>query len=218
MRAFAGSGIRMRIHDITRPLAAGTASWPGDTPFMLQWKETLAGGGIVNLSSISSSPHVGTHVDAPLHVRDGELGVGELPLEAFVGPARVVLVPPDAGSTIGPAVIEGLDLSEPPRILFRTDACLDSGRWNPGFTGISPEAARLLAGRGVLLVGIDTPGIDPPGSTVLPVHHLFLDAGIRWIENLDLSRVSPGVYDLIALPLRIPGGDASPVRAVLIER
>ncbi len=218
MKEEMGGARRVRVHDITRPLAAETAPWPGDVSFTLQWKETIRGGGLVNLSSISTSPHVGTHVDAPIHVRDGEPGAGELDLEPFLGPARVVLVGLGADGLVRPAALRGLDLARPPRILLRTDSCPSSLEWNPRFAALAPETADLLVRAGAILVGIDTPGIDPPDSRDLAVHRRLADGAVRWIEGLDLSRVQPGVYELIALPLLIPGGDASPVRAVLIER
>ncbi|MFH1682091.1 MAG: cyclase family protein [Candidatus Eisenbacteria bacterium] len=208
----------MRIVDITRPLSPDTAPWPGDTPFTLQWKERLDRGGFVNLSALALSPHIGTHVDAPCHVRDGEPGIGELALGPFVGPARVVRARPGEDGALPPETLAGIDPADPPRLLFRTDTNPDPLLWNPRFAAFAPETADILANRGVRLVGIDTPGIDLPSSSDLPVHHRFVEAGIRWIENLDLSAVEEGVYDLIALPLRISGGDASPVRAVLIER
>jgi arylformamidase len=40
-------------------------------------------------------------------------------------------------------------------------------------------------------------------------------AGLRILENLLLSQVEEGDYELIALPLRLENLDASPVRAVL---
>src|SRR5687768_18500673 len=79
----------MRLRDISITLSAGIPEWPGDTPYSCGWTATIGEGSSVNLSSISSSPHVGTHADAPLHVRDGWPGSHELPLEAFYGPAVV---------------------------------------------------------------------------------------------------------------------------------
>jgi len=208
----------MRVIDITRPLSPATAPWPGDTPFTLEWKELLARGGIVDLSVLSLSPHCGTHIDAPRHVVEGGSGIGDLPLEPFIGPARVLRARPSVGGAISPETFAGIDLADPPRLLVRTDTNPDPSRWNPRFAAFAPETADLLAANGLLLVGIDTPGVDLPGAGGLPVHRRFAEAGIRWIENLDLARAEEGLYDLVALPLRILGGDASPVRAVLIQK
>ena len=208
----------VRIYDITRPLGAATAPWPADAPFSIRWRWRLERGNPVNLSSLSLSPHVGTHVDAPLHVREGMEGIGEMNLEPFIGPARVIRVLPDASGRITSASLGSVDLASPPRVLLRTDTCPDPSAWNPAFAALAPETARLLSSRGALLVGVDTPGIDPFTSKDLPAHRILADAGVRWIENLDLGGVEPGVYELVALPLRMPGADASPVRAVLVQR
>jgi len=208
----------MRIIDITRPLGPGTAPWPGDIPFSLSWRWSLSGGKPVNLSSISSSPHVGTHVDAPLHVREGAAPIDAVPLDPFIGPARVVPVAVGRDHLIGPEALRGIDPADPPRILFQTGTHSDSARWDPHFAALAPETADLMVRAGTLLVGLDTPGVDVSDSEDLPTHRRLADGGLYWIENLDLNGVEPGVYDLIALPLPIVGGDASPVRAVLITK
>ncbi len=166
---------------------------------------------------MAGSPHAGTHADAPLHVLYGCAGIGELPLEPFLGPARVVAVRPGAGGLIPAEALRGLDLADPPRILLKTSTHPDSRRLPEAFAAPSPEAALVLAQGGAVLVGIDTPSVDPASARDLPVHRLLARAGVRWLENLDLSRAEAGLYELIALPLRIPGADASPVRAVLVE-
>lgn len=208
----------MRIIDISRPLDENTAVWPGDIPFSLDWRWRISGKAPVNLASITTTPHAGTHVDAPVHIRDGTAGIGEIPLEPFVGPARVVAVTAGDDGRIGPEALGSADLSDPPRILLKTGSWPDSTRWNRSFAHLAPEAAERLVREGALLVGIDTPGVDRFDREDLPSHNILLDGGLRWIESLDLSHVEPGLYELIALPLRICGGDGSPVRAVLVER
>ncbi|MBI4879377.1 MAG: hypothetical protein HY812_06910 [Planctomycetes bacterium] len=122
-----------------------------------------------------------------------------------------------AGGLIPAEAFLGLDLADPPRILLKTSTHPDGRRQPEAFAALSPDAALALAQGGALLVGIDTPGVDPAGARELAAHLILASAGVRWLENLDLSRVEPGIYELIALPLRIPGADASPVRAVLVE-
>jgi len=205
-----------RILDISRMLEPETACWPGDTPFGLEWTARIENGSSVNLSALHGSPHVGTHTDAPLHVRAGGAGVEALELIPFLGPARVVDVRADAEGLIRPSELAGLDLGNPPRILLRTGTDPDPRRWPGRFAALAPETARLLAERKVLLVGLDTPSVDPADSKTLPAHQALLDGGLCWLENLDLARAEPGLYELVALPLRIRGADASPVRAVLL--
>jgi len=207
----------MRIIDITRPLERRTAVFPGDAPFSLTWTERLQDGAPVNLSKIEGSPHVGTHADAPVHVRDGAPGIDELPLLPFLGPARVVAAAPAEDGLLYPSVVAHLDLADPPRILFKTGTFPDTTQWNARYAAISPELGRRLGAAGVILAGIDTPSVDPSDSEHLPGHRALLEGGLCWLENLDLSDVEAGVYWLAALPLRIKGADGSPVRAVLID-
>lgn len=206
-----------RIIDISRPLSAGTAPWPGDDPFHLEWRRRIREGDPVNLSALRLSPHIGTHADAPLHVMDGESGIGEMDPALFVGPARVAAVSPGPGEAVDAPLFEGIDLADPPRILLKTGTNDDPGAWNARFAGLTAAAARALVDGGAKLVGIDTPGIDPSDSTELPAHKILAAGGLAWLENLDLREAEPGLYQLIALPLRIVGGDGSPVRAILVQ-
>jgi arylformamidase len=208
----------MQIIDISRPLSPRTACWPGDKAFSLEWIQRISQGALVNLSAITCSPHIGTHADAPLHVRDGALAIDDLGLEAFLGPARVIDVVENSDHLIHSEAFTGIDLSCPPRLLLRTGIDCDPERWPEQFSALAPEAAELLVKRKVQLLGLDTPSVDPVDSTALPAHTILADGGVTWLENLALDHVSPGLYELVALPLKIAGGDASPVRAVLVKR
>jgi len=150
------------------------------------------------------SAHVGTHVDAPSHVLPDGVPIGRLPLDAFVGPARVVDLP--GRGEVGPDSLPSKSLGTP-RVLFRTG----------GKTFLSPLAAVRLAEKGILLVGTDAMSVDPKGATDLPAHRVLLSRGIAVLENLDLSAAPPGDYRLVALPLFFRELDASPVRAILIK-
>lgn len=208
----------MRIHDISRPVSPETAPWPGDQRFELHWALRIEDGEPVNLSWFRASPHLGTHTDAPLHIAAGGKGTELLDLSAYFGPARVLSVDVAPGGRIGPETLDGVDVRATPRLLFRTGTDPDPTRWTDRFAGFDPETCRIAAERGAVLLGIDTPGVDPADSEALEAHHTLREAGLHWIESLDLSGVDPGVYELSALPLRIVGACASPVRAVLIER
>lgn len=207
----------MRIHDISRPLSAETPAWPGDAPLDVRWVARRGDGDPVNLSTVMMSPHLGTHVDAPRHVHDDGAPVDALDLDLFVGPARVVRVQPDERGRVDERDLRGIDPADPPRVLLATGSHPDPRVWPDRFAGLTVEAAAWLADRGCRLVGIDSPGIDPPDAEDLPVHHRLRTGGVIWMEGLDLSNVMPGVYRLVALPLRLVGLDASPVRAILIE-
>ncbi|MCA9756742.1 MAG: cyclase family protein [Candidatus Eisenbacteria bacterium] len=208
----------MKIHDISRPLSPATAPWPGDQHFELEWALRIEANQVVNLSSFRMSPHVGTHTDAPLHVVSGGGASESLALEAYFGPARVLDVAVGSDLLIHPHCLDGVDIAAAPRILFRTGTDPDPTRFPETFAAFAPSTCRELAERGAVLVGIDTPSVDPADSKTLAAHHALLAGELHWIENLDLSRVGPGVYELAAFPLAIVGACASPVRAVLIER
>lgn len=203
------------LYDISVVTSAATAEWPGDTPFSCGWTLTLDGGASVNLSSVTMSPHVGTHADSPLHVRDGAPASHELPLDVFMGRARVC----SASARTGELSLD--DLATLPaegtveRLLLRTGCSIALGGFPDDWPTLAPSSVRALLGRGLRLLGVDVPSVDCRSSKPLPVHHTLFDGGAYNLENLDLARVPDGEYDLIALPMRLLGLDAAPVRAVL---
>lgn len=199
--------------DITRPLSGRTAPWPGDTPFSLVWNQCLAAGDPVNLSTLTLSPHVGTHVDAPFHYDPAGARMAAVDLGAFLGPARVVAL---AGRrAITAADLRALDLTGVERLLLRTDSNPDPERFNPHFTYLEAGAAKYLGALGIRLVGTDAPSVDAYDAASMPAHQALARHGTYILENLDLRQAAPGAYDLIALPLRLVDAEASPVRAVL---
>ncbi|MBD3335173.1 MAG: hypothetical protein GF355_06620 [Candidatus Eisenbacteria bacterium] len=198
--------------DISRKLAEETVVWPGDTPFSRSWAMSRDAGDACNTSTLTLSAHTGSHVDAPFHVHPGGATVDQLPVEPFIGRCRVVAAGTGA---VGARDLAGLDLRREERILFRTRTALRDEEWRDEFTFLSPAAAQALADGEVKLVGIDTPSMDPSDSKSLEAHSILIAGRVAILEGLVLAHVTPGVYDLIAVPLRIVGGDASPVRALL---
>ena len=210
----------MALIDISRSVSPATAVWPGDQE--VQWTWTARrneGESSVNLGSLRLSTHTGTHVDAPLHVKPQGEATDDLPLDSFVGPARVVDVTANAPSIRPEHVnqhVNQLDGPSPERVLFKTSSGVSpDDEWPDAVVPIHPDTIHALADAGVSLVGTDAPSVDPLDSTDLPAHHALLDTGIVNLEGLVLTDVPPGRYELIALPLKIVGGDAAPVRAVL---
>ena len=205
----------MSLIDISRSVSPATAVWPGDQEVEWAWTRRLEQeGASVNLGSICLSTHTGTHVDAPYHVRNDGKKTDGLSLDAFVGMAQVVDI--GSNSSIRPEHVRRVASTAPPRILFRTSAsALGSDEWPGTVAPISPETVRFLSEAGTVLVGTDAPSVDPLDSTELPAHHALLEAEIVHLEGLALANVPAGQYELIALPLKIPDSDASPVRAVL---
>lgn len=201
------------LYDLSPTLRPETPVWPGDTPFQLRWAWAIAEGASVNLSSVTTTMHLGSHADAPLHTEARGESMAELPLDRYLGLCRVVRVPPQP--LIEPRHVEGVDLASPGRLLFKTESVRDRRTFPERFTAISPELAALLGERGAQLVGMDTPSVDPFDSKTLEAHHTLFRHGIAILEGLVLDGVPEGLYELIALPLRLAGLDASPVRAVL---
>lgn len=205
-----------RLWDISAPVAAETPVFPGDTPYRQEWAATIAPGCPVNVSSLTLSPHVGAHADAPLHYDPTGAPVGALDLTPYLGPCRVI-------HAIGKGpLVEWEHLAHalaalPPRVLVRTYERMPVDRWDPELAAFAPATIERLADAGVLLVGIDTASIDPADSKSLDSHQVIRRRGLRVLENLVLDDVPEGDYELIALPLKLMTADASPVRAVLRE-
>lgn len=202
------------LWDISPPISRHSPVFPGDTPYSQQWTWTLNEQCPVNVSSLSMSPHVGAHADAPLHYAANQASAGEMGLEPFLGPCRVIHV---LGCTdlIRPQDIEHALFDIPPRVLVRTYATAPPMHWQDQFAAYAPETIDLLHASGVQLIGIDTPSIDPATSKQLESHQRILHYDMRVLENLVLTEVDAGDYELIALPLKLIEADASPVRAIL---
>ncbi len=206
-----------RLIDISPPVDADTPVFPGDTAYKQTWVAHIGPGSPVNVSAITSTPHLGAHADAPLHYDPNGAAIGAVPLEPFIGLCRVVHaigVKPLVGwSDVCHALPHGDAV--PPRLLVRTYARMPARRWDPQLAGFAPDLLERLADLGVVLVGIDTASIDPADSKTLDSHQVIRRRNMRVLENLCLDDVPAGDYELIALPLKLMSADASPLRAVL---
>lgn len=202
------------LYDITRPLAAGIPVWPGDAPCRIDWTARIGAESAANVAELCMSAHTGTHADGPFHVLPEGARIGEAPLDAYVGPARLVDAAGRERLDAGWAaqVVAGGSME---RLLVHTGAWADPDVFPSRFTALDPDAARMLVEAGVRLFGTDAPSVDWFEAADLPAHRVLLGAGAGILENLLLDGVPPGEYELIALPLRMPDADASPVRAVL---
>lgn len=202
------------LWDISPPVHAGAPVFPGDTPYVQTWTATLGPGCPVNVSSLTLSPHVGAHADAPLHYDPAGAAVGALDLAPYLGPCRVIhaigVRPLILWEHLAHA-IQGL----PPRVLVRTYQRAPVDAWDGALAAFAPDTVQRLADAGVRLIGIDTASIDPADSKTLDSHQVIRRRDLRVLENLVLDAVPEGDYELIALPLKLTTADASPVRAVL---
>jgi arylformamidase len=210
----------MRILDISLPLSESLVVWPQDPPIQITQPRHYDQGDHVIVSRLDLGAHSGTHVDAPAHFVPGGALLESIPLERFVGPARVVHIAQDV-ELITPAVLEAMVIPQgSERVLFRTR---NSQRWAEGhadfdeqFVAINEAGARWLIERGAQLVGIDYLSVAPYANTG-PTHRAFLQAGVVLLEGLNLAAADAGVYQLVCLPLRIAGVEGAPARAILIR-
>jgi arylformamidase len=201
------------LHDLSPAIGRHSEVWPGDSAFEQTWTSSLERGDGANVARITLSPHTGSHADAPLHLRFGDGDAASLALGRFWGPARVIdwrQRGPVAAADLAELSWEGVE-----RVLFRTRPDGSSLEYDESMSHFLPDAARFLVERGLGLVGIDTPSVDPFTSEDLPSHRIFLAAGTGVLEGLVMDGVGAGDYELVALPLKLSGVDASPVRAVL---
>jgi arylformamidase len=203
----------VKLIDISRPIYTGMPVWPGDSPVDFSLTAMKAKGSDANVGRLSLCVHAGTHADAVFHYAENGARMDEIPLDVFVGPARVVDV--RGHSLITTELLAAHDFGVTPRVLFRSDAWTDPAIFPTEWPVFSADVPGWLAARGVRLVGLDVPSVDKLTSTGMPIHHVIERAGLFILESLDLHHVPPGVYELIALPLRIRGADGSPIRAVL---
>jgi arylformamidase len=209
-----------KIWDISPPVNASSPVFPGDTAYQQTWSATIAPDCPVNVSALTLSPHVGAHADAPLHYDPLGQAIGEVDLNAFIGPCRVI-----HAIGCGP-LIEWHHLEHaisdaqgrhplPARVLVRVYERMPQTAFDPALPAFAPATVERLADLGVKLIGIDSASIDPADSKPLPSHQVIRQRGLRVLENLLLDDVPEGDYELIALPLKLTSADASPVRAIL---
>ena len=203
-----------KLWDISQKLRPDLPVWPGDTAFEQARTWQMEEGSPVNVSALTLSTHSGAHADAPLHYSPTAPDIASVGLEPYLGPCLVV----DVRNSEPLIELKHLpDLTRVERILFRTFDRFPHTNWDEHTTAIAPDVIEQLGTHGVKLVGIDGPSIDPQASKTMDAHKAVLKHDIRVLEGLVLDDVAQGVYELIALPLPIEGGDASPVRAILRE-
>ncbi len=203
----------MEIYDITVPMQTALAVWPGDTPFRFTWNQRKRDGSSVNLGTLEMSVHTGTHADAPYHFHEGGTTIDACDLEVYCG--RAVVIDVRGISIIRKEDLPPNEMVSAPRVLLRTDSWLDHSRFPVSVPVLDVGVPAYLREHGVVLIGVDMPSVDPIDSKTLDNHHALAEAGISILESVSLSDITPGVYELIALPLKVIGADGAPVRAIL---
>lgn len=205
-----------RLHDISPPITSELAVFPGDTPPTREVLLDMGRGDALTLSTLRTTVHLGAHLDAPSHYGRGGRTIDEQDLALCLGPCRVVRARVGRGEAITPDRLEG-EVAGVERLLVATGTFPDPTAWNTDFAAFDPACIDWLHDQGVRLIGIDTPSVDVSTSKDLPSHHRVLANDMAILEGIVLTDVAPGDYELIALPLKLVGFDASPVRAVLRE-
>jgi len=204
------------LYDITPPITSALNVWPGDTPMTREVLCRIEDGASVTLSTLRATVHLGAHADGPNHYSSTGTGIGERSLVPYLGICRVIHAPGTRGRRVGiPDIEGGIEQIAEPRVLICTESFPDFTRWNADFAGLEPSLVEVLHSRGVVTVGVDTPSVDTQDSKDLPAHQVVARHDMSILEGLLLASVPPGVYELIALPLKLIGFDASPIRAVL---
>jgi arylformamidase len=208
----------MKIFDISRPLFNGLAPWPGDTAFHFELKWKIAEGATVNVGAVTMGVHNGSHADAPFHFQQGADTIERMALETYFGEAVVV----DLTNQFKDGARREITIADlaaaadsAPRILLKTGVWKDSKKFPEWIPVLANDVPKWLEARKVKLLGLDLPSVDTIEAKVLVNHHALAAANIAIVESLDLSEVEAGTYHFSALPLRINGGDAAPVRAIL---
>ncbi|MCY3906127.1 MAG: cyclase family protein [Anaerolineaceae bacterium] len=203
------------IYDITRPVHEYTTVWPGDQPYRLRHSMRISEGAAVNLTAMEATLHLGTHMDAWYHCDDEGATAAGMPLAACIGPARLLTVSCQDGP-LAPADLAHVSLAGVERLLLRSEVSqLPEDQWPETWPWPGDDLIELLANGGLRLLGLDAPSVDAFDSETLPGHHALRRRGIVTLESLWLRDVPDGDYELLALPLRLEGACASPVRAIL---
>ncbi|WDI30323.1 arylformamidase [Hyphococcus flavus] len=207
----------MTIIDITPLVSAATPMFPGDTKFSATRCWEIGADCPVNVSRIVMSTHTGAHADAPLHYDENGKPIDQVDLAPYIGPCAVVQLTDQSPLVSKDSIAKALDeisVTAPERVIIRTYERIPS-EWDENFTAIDAGAIDWLATCGCRLIGVDTPSLDPASSKTMDAHNAVRRADMRILEGLRLDDVAPGVYELIAPPLKLKGLDAAPVRALL---
>jgi arylformamidase len=211
----------MKIFDISLTISPNMPIWPGDPLIELELIDSIDNGAQANVSRLSASVHIGTHIDAPHHFMNDGRTIEQLSLEVLTGRCYVVQLP-DGVEAITAEAVEGMSLpKDVKRVLFGTS---NSRFWSRGetefqedFVAVTEDGAQWLVDHGLQLVGVDYLSVAPYGDSV-PTHRILLQAGVIVVEGLDLSAVPRGFYDLYCLPLKLLGAEGAPARAILIRK
>ncbi|HJO96031.1 MAG TPA: cyclase family protein [Victivallales bacterium] len=208
-----------KIYDISISLDTNTINYPGCEKFNRDITKSFKQKDPYTLSKLSMSSHTGTHVDSPLHFIENGNSIDEIPIDNFILNAIVVEI--KNKREINAKDIKSLNIKETSALLFKTDNSeknlINNNTYDSNFVYIAPSAAEICVEKKIKLIGIDYLSIDGDKNHLFESHKIILGNNIIILECIDLQKVPAGEYKLICLPLKIKGGEASPVRAILIS-
>lgn len=207
----------LKYYDITMEISPDTIVFPGDPGVEINESASISKGDVCNVSLLKFGSHTGTHMDAPKHFYDNGNTIDKLKLDYFYGAVKVFEIPNVTEITVNN--LEALDINEGDRIILKTrnSELLKEKEFKTDFTYITGEAAEYLVKKKIRTIGVDYLSVEQFGSENFEAHYALLENNIAIIEGLYLADIKPGNYTLIALPLKIVGGNGSPTRAVLID-
>ncbi len=212
----------MIIHDISLTVSEATVTGAGaERGFSARQVSEIGPGGMgCHVSVLTIGAHTGTHLEAPLHFVPGGLTVETIDVRTLVGPAEVVRI--YGRSPITAAELEQANIApQATRVLLQTDNTrfkrLQDPTFHADYTGLAPSGAEWLLRRGIRLVGIDYLSVGPYGPQNTETHRILLGAGVVLLESLNLDKIEPGEYTLIALPPKFASLESAPCRCLLIE-
>ncbi len=207
----------MHYFEITPTITTNLGVFPGDQPFERTISLSTELGHHVTLSTIKTTLHLGAHADSSSHYNVKGLGIDRRSLDFYCGDCQVMTLSVRRGERIGIEHIKLLKVAAP-RVLLKTGTFPDPENWNSDFAALSIAAVEWFSERGVKLLGIDTPSVDLEDCKKLEAHQAIFNWDMAILEGLVLKHVPDAIYTLLCLPLRIKDGDASPVRAILLEK
>ena len=204
----------VKYWDISQTLRPDLPVWPEDTPFQNNITWPLDENCPVQVSKLTMSTHTGAHGDAPNHYEATGLDIASVDLAPYMGPC-VIITASGTGSHVTVDDLDWSKIGQATRVLIKTYETFPTDSWDDDFRAIHPDVIERLGSNGCTLVGIDSASIDKQTSKDMSAHHMVFKHDMRILEGLVFDDVIDGEYELIALPLKITGADASPVRAIL---
>ncbi len=213
----------MKIIDITKPISENTIPWEDDPVPQLRKLFQIQNGDLYNLTELTTSAHIATHIDAPKHFLDHGKTIEQLDLTKMVGAVAVIEIDSTI-QVIDAALIQQIWAQNPylndiHKIIFKTknsSPAFSTNTFDKSYTALDTSGAQALLTKNIHFVGIDYHSISIYDDLIEP-HKILLAQEVVILEGAELSQVQAGIYQLYCLPIKLEGSDGAPVRAILIQ-